>query len=84
MELVLEYSKESPNCDSESFWADKMGDFDANNKTHVKFLMQSVSEILKLDEYAIKRLEVTIKTELPFFAKKRLLAKKWLVKHYEY
>lgn len=83
MELIYSY-KRSDTQTYEEFWDDLQGDFDNEDETHVSHLMQSVQNELCLDEYALKRLETCIKTELPFFAKKRLLAKKWLMENFIY
>ncbi|PID48401.1 MAG: hypothetical protein CR967_00135 [Proteobacteria bacterium] len=84
MQLMLTYKKESKKETFEEFWENKSGDFDIDDKTHVLYMMEFISKNLDLDEYALKRLEITIKTELPFFACKRFLAKKWLMENFEY
>ncbi len=82
MELILDYKQDSSKLSYEEFWAEKSGDFDKEDRTHVGFLIQRVSKALSLDDYAIKRLEVSINTELPFFAYKRMLAYKWLMENF--
>lgn len=78
MKLIYTYKKQSNDISFEEFWTETSGDFDKDDGTHVMYLMQEVSRELNLDDYSIKRLETTIKTELPFVASKRHLAKKWL------
>ncbi len=83
MQLLYDYKKESKDLDYDEFWSELSGDFDNKDKSHVKFLLEAVAMELGLDEYSIKRLETAIKTELPFFACKRLLAKKWLIENFQ-
>lgn len=84
LELTYNYKKESKNQSYDDFWGEMSGDFDKDDKTHVSFMLRYVIKELNLDEYATKRLEATIKTELPFFAQKRLLARKWLLENFNY
>ncbi len=83
MQLLYNYKKESEDLDFDTFWSELSGDFDNEDKSHVKFLLKAVADELNLDSYSIKRLETVIKTELPFFTCKRLLAKKWLIENFQ-
>lgn len=65
----------------EAFWQNLSGEFDNENKTHVLFMLKYLLDELNLDDYALKRVEATIKTELPLIAQKRHLAKKWLLQN---
>lgn len=82
MRLIYKYLHEDKSIGFDEFWQDKSGDFDKNDKVHVTYMIELVQKELNLDEYAIKRLESTIKSELPFFAKKRFIAKKWLLDNF--
>lgn len=84
MELIYSYEKEDKNLTYEKFWQNLSGDFDNKNKTHVIFMLKSLLSELSLDDYALKRVETTIKTELPVIAQKRHLAKKWLIQNINY
>lgn len=82
MKLIYKYPHEDKSVEYEQFWLDKSGDFDREDGVHVAYMITYVKDELGLDDYGVKRLEVTIKTELPFFACKRLIAKKWLVENF--
>lgn len=84
MQLIYEYKKEDKSLSYQEFWQDLSGEFDNENKTHVLFMLKSLFDELNLDDYALKRLEATIKTELPLIAQKRHLAKKWLMQNANY
>ncbi len=78
MKLLYKYSKTTKDLSFDEFWEEKSGDFDKDDSLHVVYMLKALKQKLNLDEYALKRLESSIKTELPFFASKRLIARKWL------
>lgn len=82
MELMYKYNYEDKSIDYDTFWQDKSGDFNKDDKSHVLYMVMCVKERLSLDEYGVKRLESAIKTELPFFASKRVIARKWLIDNF--
>lgn len=84
MKLRFSYKKSDEQTSYEAFWKEEGGAFDKENKTHVLYLIEAISKELQLDEYGLAKLESTIKTELPFFAKTRRIAKQWLVREFIY
>lgn len=84
MELRFLYAKDDESLSCEEFWKEEGGAFDKENKTHVFYMIQAVCEQLQLDEYGVAKLESAIKTELPFFAKTRRIAKEWLMREFIY
>lgn len=84
MKLRFSYKKSDESLSYEAFWKEQGGAFDKENQTHVFYMIQAISEELKLDEYGLAKLESTIKTELPFFAKTRQIAKNWLIREFIY
>ena len=57
--------------------------FDTNSSTQMRFMIESVcKQMQKDDEYFIKRLEATLKYDLPFFAINRRLVKNWILENF--
>lgn len=82
MNLIYNYKTKSQNTSYEQFWQNDKDEFNNNDETHVLYMVKNVKMALNLDEYATKRLEGCIKTELPFFAKTRNITKNWLINNF--
>ncbi len=56
--------------------------FNATSSKQMLLMMNKVGATLSLDTYAMKKLEVVIRTELPTFAINRNLVFKWLKENF--
>jgi len=57
--------------------------FDKESKIQMKVMMKEISDKLSLeDEYLIKKLEMMLKYELPFFATNRRLVRNWMLENF--
>lgn len=57
--------------------------FNTESKTQMKVMMKEICDKLALqNEYLIKKLEVMLKYELPFFATNRRLARNWMMENF--
>ena len=84
IELQFEYQVVDDYIDSAKFFKEE-GDlpFDADSKTQMQVMMKEVSDKLAIqDEYLIKKLEMMLKYELPFFATNRRLARNWMIENF--
>jgi len=84
MRLQFEYEKENEQIDTDKFFEDEGNlTFDTESKIQMKVMMKEVCDKLQLkDEYSIKKLEMVLKYELPFFAINRRLVRKWTVENF--
>lgn len=81
-ELQFEYEIENEDISKETFF-DKAVPFNPNSKTEMIIMMNEICQKLNLtEEYPIKKLEVMLKYELPFFATTRNLARNWMVENF--
>jgi len=84
MKLQFDYKKENEEIEEKTFFGEN-GNllFDTDSKVQMKVMMKEVCDKLQLkDEYLIKKLELMLKYELPFFATNRLLARNWMVENF--
>lgn len=59
--------------------------FDSNSKEEMRTMMQEIAHCLNLnEEYTLRKLEVVLRYELPFFATNRRLVKNWLMDNFIY
>lgn len=56
--------------------------FDAHSQKQMLIMLNSIANQLSLDEYGLKRLEVMLRTDLPFFAINRRLVFKWVCENF--
>ena len=89
IEELLEFpydDNSSEEYNSETFFT-KYGDkkLDTTSKKQILILMEEISNKLNLDDpYSIKRLEVAIHNDIPFFAVNRKLIRNWLLQNFIY
>jgi len=84
MELQFEYKVADDCIDSAKFFTEE-GDlpFNTDSKRQMQVMMKEVSDKLAIqDEYLIKKLEMMLKYELPFFATNRRLARNWMIENF--
>lgn len=60
------------------FEAEGSEKFDTTSAKQMLMMMNRVSTQLGLDDYSMKKLEVILREELPFFAVNRRLVLKWI------
>ena len=84
MELQFEYNALDEEIDIVKFFEEDGNlPFDTESKTQMQVMMKEVCDKLALqDEYSIKKLEMMLKYELPFFATNRRLARNWMFKNF--
>ncbi len=84
MTLQFEYEIEDEKLDIEKFFEEEGSlVFNVKSKMQMQVMMQEVCAKLSLtDEYLIKKLELMLKYELPFFATNRRLARNWMVENF--
>ena len=84
MNLQFDYTLLDEDIDKDKFFKEN-GNlvFDTQSKNQMKVMMKEICDKLQLeDEYLIKKLEMMLKYELPFFATNRKLARNWMVENF--
>jgi len=84
MDLQFEYEIANETIDIKEFFeADGNLPFNTESKSQMQVMMKEVCDKLALqDEYSIKKLEMMLKYELPFFATNRRLARNWMIENF--
>ncbi|HIP30162.1 MAG TPA: hypothetical protein EYG93_03315 [Sulfurospirillum arcachonense] len=84
MEIQFEYKEVDEKIDTVKFFEEEGNlPFDTDSKTQMQVMMKEVCDKLALqDEYLIKKLEMMLKYELPFFATNRRLARNWMIENF--
>ncbi len=84
MELQFEYKTVDEEINIEFFFEEEGNlPFDTESKIQMQVMMKEVCDKLALqDEYLIKKLELMLKYELPFFATNRRLARNWMIENF--
>ncbi|ACZ12292.1 hypothetical protein [Sulfurospirillum deleyianum] len=83
--LQLDYEKDMKQFDAERYFEEEGHEaFDANSLPEMLMMLNQIGEDLHLDEYSLKKLEIFLKTELPFFAVNRRLVRQWVQKNFVY
>ncbi len=84
--LQFDYISDNIIYDKEKFFKENGSEkFDVNSKEQMLLMLQMIANKLNIDDfYSIKRAEITLKYELPFFAINRKLIKKWILENFIY
>lgn len=84
MELQFDYKNSDESIDIEKFFQEEGTlAFDTESKIQMKVMIKEICDRLQItDEYLIKKLEMMLKYELPFFATNRRLARDWMVQNF--
>jgi len=84
MTLQFDYEIENEQLNIEKFFLEEGHlPFNPKSKTQMKAMMQEVCAKLSItDEYLVKKLEVVLRYDLPFFATTRNLARNWIVENF--
>jgi hypothetical protein len=84
--LQFSYNEDFSSYDESKFFEEEGSEkFDITSQTQMLLMLQTISRELQLeDEYSIKKLEVMLHHELPFFAVNRILIKNWVLQNFMY
>lgn len=83
--LQLDYQKDENSYDALSYFEEEGNlPFNSNSDLEMVMMMQRIGEEMSLDEYSLKKLEIFLRTELPFFAVTRRLVLQWVTKNFLY
>ncbi len=82
--MQFEYSLLNENIIDEKYFEEEGNlPFNPESKTQMKVMIKEISDKLQLkDEYLIKKLEMMLKYELPFFATNRRLVRNWMEENF--
>jgi hypothetical protein len=82
--MQFEYTLEDEKINEEKYFEEDGNlPFDTESKVQMQVMIKEVCDKLQLkDEYLIKKLEMMLKYELPFFATNRRLARNWIVENF--
>lgn len=74
-----DYKKDENSYDATTFFAVEGSEkFDKTSAKQMLMMMNRVADDLNLDDYSMKKLEVVLREELPFFAVNRRLVLNWI------
>ncbi len=83
--LQFDYEKDDRIYDVALFLKEQGSEpFDKHSSKQMVLMMNYLGSRLNLDEYAMKRLEVLLKTDLPFFTTNRRLVYNWVSENFLY
>lgn len=83
--LQLDYQNDMKRYDASTYFEEEGSEpFDANSRPQTIIMMQRIGKELALDTYSLKKLEIFLRTELPFFAVTRRLVLDWVTKNFLY
>jgi len=84
MGLQFDYKNADESIDIEKFFEEEGSlVFDTESKAQMKVMMKDICDKLHItDEYLVKKLEMMLKYELPFFATNRRLARDWMLENF--
>lgn len=77
--LQLDYENDPQEFDEQRYFEeDGSQPFNAKSKKEMLVMLNVIGRDLRLDEYSLKKLEIFLRSELPFFAVNRRLVRKWV------
>ncbi|NCD12559.1 MAG: hypothetical protein EOL93_08390 [Epsilonproteobacteria bacterium] len=83
--LQLDYEKDMKQFNPKTYFKEEGSEkFDGNSSQEMLMMLNQIGEDLHLDDYSLKKLEIFLKTELPFFAVNRRLIREWVQKNFVY
>lgn len=81
--LHFDYDEDEKIYDEKRFFEEEGNEpFDKCSKKQMLIMMSHLSTLLDLDAYALKRLEVLLHMDLPFFAVTRRLVLNWVKENF--
>ncbi|MDD4506401.1 MAG: hypothetical protein PHE60_08540 [Sulfurospirillaceae bacterium] len=83
--LQFDYGYDERYYDEKTYFEEESSEkFDETSSKQMLLMMNRLSYELGLDEYALKRLEVMLHEDLPFFAVNRRLVLNWASENFLY
>ncbi len=83
--LQLEYTKEQKDYNETRYFEEEGNEpFDAHSSQQMQIMMSHIGKTMGLDDYSLKKLEVFLRTELPFFTVTRRLVFQWVTQNFLY
>lgn len=83
--LQFEYQDDDKSYDEKAYFEEESSKkFDETSSKQMILMMNRISYELGLDEYALKRLEVMLHEDLPFFTVNRRLVLNWASENFLY
>lgn len=83
--LQLEYTHDAKSYDEARYLEEEGNEpFDAHSANQMIVMMHLIGKAMGLDEYSLKKLEIFLRSELPFFAVTRRLVFQWVTKNFLY
>lgn len=83
--LQLDYTEDTNEYHASTYFEERGNEpFDAMSAKQMCLMLQAIGETMLLDEYSLKKLEIFLRTELPFFAVTRRLVFQWVTKNFVY
>ena len=81
--LYFDYDADERIYDEKRYFEEDGSEpFDKRSSKQMLLMMNRIGADLQLDEYALKRLEVMLRTDLPFFAVNRRLILNWVSENF--
>ena len=83
--LQLDYVSD-PKLYDEKRYFNEEGDepFDTTSKAQTLLMLNTLAYEMQLDTYALKKMEIFLRSELPFFAVTRRLVRQWVTQNFLY
>ena len=83
--LQFDYHDDELSYDEKAYFEEESGEkFDKTSSKQMVLMINRISYELGLDAYALKRLEVMLHEDLPFFAVNRRLVLNWASENFLY
>ncbi len=84
--LQFEYNEDENIYDKNRFFTEEGSEkFIDTSKKQMLLMLQTITDALNItDEYGVKKVEVMLKSELPFFAVNRRIIKNWILQNFIY
>jgi hypothetical protein len=81
--LQLDYENDPQEFDQQRYFEeDGSQPFNAKSPKEMIVMLNVIGRDLRLDEYALKKLEIFLRSELPFFAVNRRLVRQWVSENF--
>ena len=81
--LQFDYDEDNRTYDEARFFEEEVSEpFDKRSAKQMLLMMNRISSELQLDDYSMKRLEVMLREDLPFFAINRRLILNWVSENF--
>jgi len=84
--LQFEYNEDENIYEKHRFFTEEGSEkFIDTSKKQMLLMLQTITDELNItDEYGVKKVEVMLKSELPFFAVNRRIIKNWILQNFIY